>query len=33
MSEQAAIEAAERLIDRALAPGKQRLRLVRDSRD
>ena len=32
-SEQAAIEAAERLIDGVLAPGKQRLTLVRPSRD
>jgi hypothetical protein len=33
ISEQAAIEAAERLIDRALAPTKQKLTLVRPSRD
>lgn len=32
-SEQAAIKAAQRLIDSALAPGKRRLRLVRSSRD
>jgi hypothetical protein len=32
-SEQAAIKAAERLIDRALAPRKQKLTLVRPSRD
>lgn len=32
-SEQAAIKAAQRLIDNALAPGKRRLRLVRDSRN
>ena len=32
-TEQAAIEAAQRLIDNALAPGRRRLRLVRDSRD
>jgi hypothetical protein len=32
-SEQAAIKAAERLIDRVLAPAKQRLTLVRPSRD
>lgn len=32
-SEQAAIKAAERLIDGVLAPGKRRLTLVRPSRD
>jgi hypothetical protein len=32
-SEAAAIKAAERLIDGVLAPGKQRLTLVRPSRD
>jgi hypothetical protein len=32
-SEQAAIQAAKRLIDDALAPAMRRLRLVRDSRD
>jgi hypothetical protein len=32
-SEQAAIEAAERLIDRVLAPTKQKLTLIRSSRD
>ena len=33
VSEQAAIKAAERLIDGVLAPGKRRLTLVRPSRD
>jgi hypothetical protein len=33
MSEQAAIKAAERLIDGVLAPPKQKLTLVRPSRD
>jgi phage-related tail protein len=33
VSKQAAIRAAERLIDAVLAPGKRRLTLVRDSRD
>jgi hypothetical protein len=33
VSEQAAIKAAERLIDGVLAPGRQRLTLVRPSRD
>jgi hypothetical protein len=33
MSEEAAIKAAERLIDRVLAPRKQKLTLVRPSRD
>jgi hypothetical protein len=32
-SEQAAIKAAERLIDRVLVPRKQKLTLVRPSRD
>jgi hypothetical protein len=32
-SEQAAIKAAERLIDGVLAPGKRKLTLVGDSRD
>jgi hypothetical protein len=32
-SKQAAIKAAERLIDGVLAPGKQKLTLVRPSRD
>jgi hypothetical protein len=32
-SEQAAIKAAERLIDGVLAPGKRKLTLVRPSRD
>jgi hypothetical protein len=33
LSEQAAIKAAERFIDRVLAPTKQKLTLVRSSRD
>ena len=32
-SKQAAIKAAERLIDAVMAPGKQRLTLVRPTRD
>jgi hypothetical protein len=33
VSEEAAIKAAERLIDRVLAPTKQKLTLIRPSRD